>query len=89
MADFDIQIPRQINLSTATVISHTDGEKIFKISNFIEKLKIRLKNINVEKELQSQIIAPCILEHLQEYHCVTALEDGLTCETLSPESPEW
>jgi conjugal transfer/entry exclusion protein len=71
MIEFEIQIPRNINLSPSTVISHESGNKIFKISNFAEKLE--QKAAKIKDQINNQIICPYIQDHLQDYHCPTAL----------------
>jgi hypothetical protein len=87
MIEFEIQIPRNVNLSPTTVISHENGDQIFKISNFIEKLEERV--VRVEEQIRNHVINPQIQKHLQEYSCDSALTDGLVCEVLSPSSKEW
>lgn len=87
MIEFDIQIPRNVNLSLSTVVSHNKGEHIFKISNFIAKLEEGLGNVEIS--LREQIVDAYISGHLKRYYCSQAISEGLVCETLSPDSPDW
>jgi hypothetical protein len=87
MIEFNIQVPRDVNVSPSTVISHQDGNQIFKIANFVEKLEARVGSI--EKQFRDQVINPYIQQHLRDYQCDSVLADGLVCEALSPSSQEW
>lgn len=87
MIEFNIEIPRDVNLSSSTVISHENGDQTFKISNFIEKLEKRV--VNIQDQINNQILQSYIHGHLKDYRCPQALTDGLVCEVLSPSSPEW
>jgi hypothetical protein len=87
MIEFNIQVPRDVNISPNTVISHEDGNQIFKVSNFVDKLEARVGSI--EKQVRDQVVNPYIQQHLRDYQCESALTDGLVCEALSPSSQEW
>jgi hypothetical protein len=87
MIEVNIQIPRDVNLSPSTVISHQNGNQIFKISNFIEKLEDSV--VSIQDQINGKIVHPYVGQHLKDYHCGSALTDGLICEILSPSSQEW
>jgi KGK domain len=87
MIEFNIQIPRDVNLSPSTVISHQNGNQVFKISNFIEKLEDSV--VRIQDQINGKIVHPYVGQHLKDYHCDSALTDGLVCEVLSPSSQEW